>query len=77
MWKDLYTPSKWILHWTQMDLDEQPTSEENYEIPIEDTNTFKLRDASENVGKDELGDASFHLRVDKLFHHIHLEVYSI
>jgi hypothetical protein len=44
---------------------------------IEDTITFKLRDASENVGKDELGDASFHLRVDKLFHHIHLEVYSI
>jgi hypothetical protein len=32
MWKDLYTPSKWILHCTQMDLDEQPTSEENYEI---------------------------------------------
>jgi hypothetical protein len=34
---------------------------------MEDKMTFKLKDASENVGKDELGDASFHLRVDKLF----------
>jgi hypothetical protein len=38
------------------------------------TMTFKLKDASENVGKDELGDTSLHLRVDKLFHHIHLKV---
>jgi hypothetical protein len=36
--------------------------------------SFKLRGASENVGKDELGDTTLHLRVDKLLHHIHLKV---
>jgi hypothetical protein len=31
---------------------------------------LKLKNASENVGKDELSNPSFDLRVDKLFHHI-------
>ena len=33
--------------------------------------------ASENVGKDELCDTSSYLRVDKFFHHIHLNNWII
>ena len=47
-----------------------------YKFYNQQHHVLKLSSASENVGKDELGDTSLHLRVDKLFHHIHLELFK-
>jgi hypothetical protein len=39
-------------------------------------NILKFKCTSENVGKDELSDISFHLRLGKLFHHSFISLHN-
>ncbi len=45
---------------------------EKYKNYYEQHDIFEFKNTSENIGKDELGDKSFHLRLVRFFHHTYL-----
>jgi hypothetical protein len=57
-------------------VDAQPIRRDMYKNWGRQHTIFKFKCTSENVGKDELSDTSFHLRLGKLFHHSFISLHN-